>query len=259
MAKLTLLEMVQSIMSDMDSDSVEAYDENEESLQVASILKDVYFQMVTNRIIPEHYALDQLTDAAAGSETFMQIPDDVAKVQWIKYNVIASGDTVPVWKTIKYCRPEEFTTRSLALDSTDTTNNDTVVDPGNTSVTLYVQRQAPTYWTTFDDEYICFDAYDSAVDTTGLVASKTIIYARKIPTWTASDSFTPDMDENLFPLLLAEAKSTAFVNLKQQANAKVEKQARDQKVFIQNDKHRTAASQKTTSYTSSSIAGRPRP
>ena len=259
MAKLTVLQMVKSIMSDMDSDEIATVTENDEGKQVESILKDVYYQMVTNRVIPEHYALGTLTTAVTGSETFMAIPDDVARIMWIKYNVIDTG-SVPIWADIPYVDPESFVTKSLARDSTDTTNVDTVVDPV-TATTLYVGKlAAPSCWTTFDDAYVCFDSYDSALDTTGLVTAKVVTYDKKIPVWTdQTDAFVPDIDENLFPLLLAEAKSTCFVNLKQQANAKVEKQARDQKVFIQNDKHRTQAAQKTSSYTSSPGYGRPRP
>jgi hypothetical protein len=66
-----------------------------------------------------------------------------------------------------------------------------------------------------------------------------MIFAYQSPDWEDHiDSFTPLLDEKYFPLLLAEAKSTCFVNLKQSPNSKVESQYRQQKALLQNDKHR---------------------
>jgi hypothetical protein len=91
-----------------------------------------------------------------------------------------------------------------------------------------------------------FDSYDAVVDPTGLVASKTLCWGAIIPVWTHNDVFTPDIDDNIFPLLLAEAKSLCFVNMKQQPNAKIERQARNQKVYLQNDKYRTRQAQEAS-------------
>ena len=261
MAKLTVLQMVKSILSDMESDDITVIADTAEALQVESILKDVYFQMVTNHLIPSHYSLDTLTNAATNSETFMLIPANVAKVEWIKYNKIKSGETRKAWGDVKYIEPAVFMNRSLSLDETDTTYVGTVVDPVETGITINVWKlKAPQYWTSFDNTYICFDGYDSAVDSGGLTAAKTITWARQIPTWTdATDAFVPDMDENLFPLLLAEAKSLAFINLKQMSNAKIDKQARQQRNSVQHDRFRTAQAEKASTYSSSKIAGRSRP
>jgi len=209
--KMTLLELVQSILSDMVSDDVTSIADTPESLQVASTIRDVYYQLVTNQTIPEHQALKQLTSAGVTAKVFMQIPATVQRIESIKYNKIKAGDTDNVFS--------------------DMITNDA----------------PPTYWTSFDDDYICFDSYDAAVDASGLVGTKTLCWATVTPTtWAMNDTFVPDIDDNFFPLLLAEAKSTCFMNLKQQANGKVDKQARNQKVALQNDKHRTAAAEKAS-------------
>lgn len=256
--KMTLLQMVQSIMSDMESDAVTSITDTPESEQVASTARDVYFQMITNKIIPEHYSLHQLTTASTSAKVFMKIPDTVARVETIKYDKILTGETRLNYGDVCYMDPDVFLDRALANDTTDT-DVTTAQDP-TSGLTIHVRSDAaPSYWTSFDDEYIVFNSFDSSVDANGLVGTKTLCRGKIIPTWTMADAFVPDIDENLFPLLLAEIKSTCFVNLKQTANPKIEKQARQQKVSIQNAKFRTKKSQEAYSYSSSHIKGRGRP
>lgn len=255
--KQSLLEMVQSILSDMDSDDIDSLSDTAEALQVASTIRDVYFQMISNQTIPEHQSLAQLESADDDTLVFMKIPDTVSKVIWFKYNKIADGDTDNSWAPIVYKTPPEFLDIILKRSSSDT-NVISVVDP-DSEVTIDAIRNdhAPSYWTSFDDEYIVCDSYDVAVDPQGLDGTKTLLWVNNIPVWAFDDEFVPDLDDNLFPLLLAEAKSTCFVNLKQTANPKIEKQAKNQRIFASNDKHRTDASQKKS--TDSPNFGRRRP
>ena len=43
MAKLTLLDMTQNILSALDSDPVDSIDETVEAVQVAELIKEAYF------------------------------------------------------------------------------------------------------------------------------------------------------------------------------------------------------------------------
>ena len=117
----------------------------------------------------------------------------------------------------------------------DSSASDVVTITEN-GVKLYVYNdKAPSYYTSFNDDILLFDSYDSTVDTT-LQSSKTMCYGRVIPTWSMTDAFVPSLDNNLFPLLINEAKSVAFVELKQQANQKAENESRRQRIKWQNDK-----------------------
>lgn len=243
--KYTLLEMVQSIMSDMDSDEITAITDTVESEQVASIIRDVYFQFIANNIIPENRQLFQFASALTASKVFLKIPDTISQVLTFRYNVIESGDTINRYSEIQYKNPEDFLRIVMDYDNTDTTVT-TTIDPTSSTVIYVYNDQAPTIWTSFDDKYICVNAYDAAVDASGLVGTKTIGWGTVNPTWTVSGSFVPAMDDNLFPYLLAEAKSTCFVNLKQQANPKIEKQSKDQRIKIQHGKYRTSTTQKAS-------------
>lgn len=260
--KMTMLELVQSIMSDMDSDSLDSITDTDEGEQVASVIRDVYWQMVTNQTIPEHNKLFQLTDAGGTAKVFMLIPTTVRRVETIKYNKIESGDTIAVYRDVTYKDPDSF--MNLLLSRTDTDSNVVSATDPNSGIALdfVINDHSPTYWTSFDDEYIVFDSYDAVVDTTGLLSSKTLCWGPVEPTFTIAnsltDAFTPDIDDHLFPLLLAEAKSTCFVNMKQAANPKIERQARNQKVFAQNDKHRTRKTEEGSTNTTGPSFGRRR-
>ena len=96
----------------------------------------------------------------------------------------------------------------------------------------------PSFYTSFDDEHIVMDSYKSSVEST-LQNSKTQAYGMVYPTFTISDTFTPDLDDTLFPYLLAESKSVAFSLFKSGSDPKVEQAARRLKSYVQNDMFRT--------------------
>lgn len=254
--------MVQNIMSAMDSDEIDSITDTVEGEQVATVIRDTYWQLVENRLIPEHKELFQLTSAGATAKVYMLVPSTVGKIDWIKYNIIESGGANNNFVDIPYKEPADFMDILTARTNSDS-NIISATDP-NTSIALdmFQNDKRPEWWTSFDDEYICFDSYDAVVDSSGLVGTKTLCHGVVIPTFSVTDAvtdaFQPDLDDNLFPLLLAEAKSTCFMNIKQTQNPKIEKQARDQKVFSQNDRQRTLQAQKKDTGSSGPNYGRRR-
>ena len=117
-------------------------------------------------------------------------------------------------------------------------DNSVIVEDVNGSTKLAILNdKMPSYYTTFDNEHIVMDSYDATVDTT-LQASKTQAFITKIPTFTISDSFVPDLSDTLKPLLLAEAKSVCFSIFKQGVDPKIDQSARRLKSYTQNDKHK---------------------
>ena len=63
--KSTLLQVVQSILSDMDSESVNAIADSVEAQQVASVVEDTYFNIIAARDIPEHNKLIPLVSLSS--------------------------------------------------------------------------------------------------------------------------------------------------------------------------------------------------
>lgn len=224
--KRTLLELVQSILNDMDSEPVNSIFDTEEAQQVASVVRDTYFNIIAARQTPEHDELLKLTALSDSSKpTVFEYPTNVKEIRMFEYN----GKEV-YWKD-----PLKF------LDNLPTSGQDDTVDfthPIN-GVTLTVRTDKnPRFYTSFDNQYIICDSYDSAVDTT-LTEAKSRCWGTKYPTFTLSDSFTPDISETMFPYLLAESKSVCFSVFKSGSDPKIEQAARRLKSYVQNDRYKT--------------------
>lgn len=223
--KRTLLELTQSILSDMDGEPVNSIFDTEEAMQYASVVKDTYFNIVAARQTPEHDELLKLTALSDLSRpNFFLYPTNVKEIRLFEY----AGKEV-YWKD-----PIKF------LDSMPAAGDGvvSVTDPVS-GITLTCRNDKnPRYYTSFDNKYIVCDSYDSAVDNT-LQESKTRCWGTKYPTFTMSDSFVPDLNETLFPYLLAESKSVCFSVFKSGSDPKIEQAARRLKSGIQNDRFKT--------------------
>lgn len=227
MAKMTILEIVQDILNDLDSDEVNSINDTVEAQQIAQVVKTSYFNLMEGKDYPHMFDLFQLdSSGTAAKPVYMKLPETIEKISWIKYNKRQSTDTKDKYEEVIYKTPEDF------LDFVDqrvssASNVDVITDSSGVSLNILTDVH-PTYYTTFDDEYLVFDSYDSAVDTT-LQNSKTKCFGKRIPTFTISDSFIPDLPVQMFSLLLNEAKSTSFLNFKQTANQKAEQHAISQR------------------------------
>ncbi len=236
MATMTLLQMVQNILSAMDSDDVSNITDTVESAQVAEVIKETYYQMIENRVIPELRELLPLT-ALADSDfpNYLKYPNGVAQIAWVKYNVKTAAADRDEFVDIPFLTPDNFVERIYSRNSTDS-NVTSITDKASVPL-LIVTDKRPEFWTTFDDLHLVFDSYDSGIDST-LQASKSVAWGQTSPGWTSDNTFVPDLDDSLFPMFLAEAKGTCFLNFKQIRNRQAEQTARDQKVRMQGDKHR---------------------
>lgn len=317
--KYTLLDMTQSILSSMSSDEVNSIGDTTESMQVAEIIRQKYFDIINRVPLPEHEQPVQLdASLSADSPVLMFVPDGVAGLTWLKYynsNILdvaattsthgtntdivstagwmtTSGSSVLIGtgtKTFTVSASLTISTGDTALAQYDVDNymigtvtsysgttlilditevvgagtysfwnitQDTTVaappgyqyvniipvkqfielvnayDPGSSNIetftftdnvsgfpgsytfAFYNDRQ-PTYCCIVNNYYVIFNSYDSTQDTT-LQSSKTMGWGRVIPTFSMTDSFTPNLAEEQFQLLLNEAKALAFFELKQQ-------------------------------------------
>jgi hypothetical protein len=237
MAKRTLLDITQGILSGMDSDEVNSISDTVESLQVANLVRRVYFDLVDDLELPhtsDIISLESLADPA--KPTHMRMPEAVSRIEWIKYDARLEVADAKAYRDMKWMHPYDFIGFSTARDSTDTTNN--LVVQYSANITLVIDKiQAPTYWTSFDDEYIVFDSYDLALEA-NLQASKTLCGAAIRPTFTLTDTFIPDLPENLFSLLYAQSEAMAHVFVKQFANPKADLMEHRLRVRAQRNKWR---------------------
>jgi hypothetical protein len=230
--KKTLLEIVQSILSDMDSEDINSLSDTIEAEQVARIVESTYYNIISTRDIPEHQQLIKLTALSDSSfPTHFVYPENTKDVQKVWYDT--SDDDSFKYTEIKWKDPVEFLYLSDRIES-----NYVSVDDKNAGTNLRVTNNAqPTYWTTFDDYHIVMNAYDATIDTT-LTSAKSRAFGTVYPEFSLTDDHVPDIDGVMFPYLIAEAKSTAFSLLKGGSDPKIEQAARRQKSYIQNDMYR---------------------
>lgn len=225
--KYTLLDMTQTIMSSMDSDEVNSINDTTESLQVATVIRTAYYDLVDRLNLPEHYSIVTL-DASGDSlkPTLMTLPTHVNYLKWLQYDRASVDEPDTNMHELTFVSIEEFLrmTDQMDIDESDVGSFSQTI--GSDIFTIrYSNDETPTYYTTFDDHYVLFNSYDSAVDST-LQKSKTRALARKNFTFDMEDDFIPTLDDNIFPLLLNEAKSLAWLELKQTQHPKAEQNAR---------------------------------
>ncbi len=225
--KQTLLELTQAVLSSMDSDEINSINDTPESQQVVQIIKNVFDDMVSRSDLTSNklpFNLVASTDPL--KPVLMSKPENVDRIEWIKYNQVLVDDTSPAWAEMRYLPIEDFInyTHQYDIDETNVESFEYSSD-GFAFTFNYRNDQAPQYYTTFDDVHILFDSYDAEVDST-LQSSKTLAYGSLKTAFTADDAFIPNLQPQQFALLLNEAKSLAWVELKQSEHPKAEQSAR---------------------------------
>lgn len=233
--KKTLLGIVQDILNDLDSDSINSIDDTIEATQVANIVAQTYFDLISDRTIPEHFEIFRLV-ALSDSErpNYFALPDNVANIEKIWYNKSTDGDQE--YREIHWREPLDFLRHTSARNSS-ATDTKIVLDFNGTTELLVFTDRMPFMYTSFDNKHIVMDSHDIIIDTT-LQASKSRGYGELIPTVTLTDTFTFDIESKYFPYLIAEAKSRSFSILHKTLDQKVEQVARRHKSFIQKEKYR---------------------
>lgn len=259
---MTLLNMVQDILNDMDSDEVNSVNDTIESMQVAQIIKTTYYEMLGSRNWPHLKKLIQLQASTDGDKpTKMRLGENVKELLFVKYDKRGlTNEDNPfdddasirrMYRDVQYLTPEEF----LNLTNSRDNSKENFLMVQEDFVELIIQTdKAPQYYTTFDDEYLFFDSYDSQVDDT-LQSSKTQVMAYVEPSWRPIDTFVPFLPSEAFPALLAEAKSTCFLVLKQMQNAKAEQQSRRQQQWLSRKAWKVSDEPVYPSYGRNSIKG----
>lgn len=271
MARQTLLQMTQNVLSALNSDEVNSISDTTEALQVATIIQNKFYDIASRGDLPKHEILFQLDSSNDGTKpTLMFVPDGISKLEWIKYFDSNVLDGAP---------EDDGFSHDLNVDITDTTDTNPNAAPGFQYVTVlpidqfldminrfnpedddvesfvftesgrnftfyYKNDHQPQYCTVISNNYVIFDMFDNTQDST-LQASKTLCWGQTVPVFSLTDSFIPELDDQQFPLLLNEAKSLAFYELKQQPHMKADQEIKRQWSSVQKNK---AVSDKPTAF-----------
>jgi hypothetical protein len=262
--KLTLLELTQNILSALNSDEVNSIGDTVESKQVAECIRTSYFNMQGRYDLPEHNQLFQLIPSDNVSlPTVMTKPIGINRIDWVKYynelspyavdtanefihdldvDLEGSPPTVPpppAYGDVHILDHRHFI---------DMVNEFNPLEGDVLTYSLVVQNEAsstpntftlqcktdkvPEYCCVLQNYYIIFDSYDSSVDNT-LQGNKTMVSGWVLPQFTMEDTAFVDLDDAQYPLLLNEAKSLAFLELKQMPHAKAEQEVNRQLSSLQ--------------------------
>lgn len=238
--KLTLLELTQQILNKMNGDEVNSIGDTVEATQVAYEIQATYYAMLDNIEWPYQYNLTALEASVDVTRpTHMRLPEAVDNFKWIKYRDSSITDSV-VYNPVEYLQPEEF----LEAIFNHTTDQSIQVQDYSGAYFLVGSNRDPKFYTTFDDEHIVFDSYDSSVDST-LQSSKVIAMAQTIPTFVMEDNAVPNLPTRYFPMLLAEATAACFFYAKQMQSPIDERRARRSYVRHFNNVNRAQEADKT--------------
>jgi hypothetical protein len=234
--KMTLLEIVQDVMNDMDSDEVNGIADTVEATQIANICRSVYYDVITTIDLPEHSELITVTGLSNSLYPNWMDANSVTEIKELRYNVSETAGELE-YRVIDYIPPNEFVQR---ISTRDTSQTEVIIvnDPVSGIGLPIINNKMPDYFTSFDDRYLCFDSYDSSIDNT-LQTGKTLCLGIKIPSFTMTDSAVPDMDDTIFPYYLAEVKTRALSLLKGGADPSVTEFARKHRYFQKNNRWKT--------------------
>lgn len=234
MAK-TLLELTQNILSAMDSDEVNSISDTVESLQVATIIAETLEAEFNNIDLPSFQKVVKLEPVSdVLHPNYLKYGDDVSGIRWLKYRDARNKDR---YKDVMYLSPTDFFDRITLLTNT---GPNTVEITDFSGITYYINNnRAPTFYTSVDNNYLIFDSWDSEYEDTLTETNTFALGSSDINSVDLTDDYVPPIPNDLFPLLLAEAKATCFLTLKQMPSPKSEQIARRQRSRMQNKLYKT--------------------
>ncbi len=229
MAKFTVLYMVQDILNDLNSDPVNSINDTPEALQVAQIVQTTYYNLISNRNWPQEkrtFALNGLSDLS--KPTHMAVPAGTKELVSIFYDQRRDPSDRKKLEPVQYVQPERFLDHTNSRNETKD-NVDLVEDFGGVQIKVR-NDTPPTWWTSFDDTYVVFDAYDTTVDDTLQTANSQCTGFIEKP-FEMNDTFIAPLPDEGFASLLAEAKAQSFSVLRQEVNQRVEREAQRQRTW----------------------------
>lgn len=230
----TVLELVQAILTESGGDEVNSISDTIEANDVATLMSQIYSEMVDEFSLPSVSTLQALVGLGdLDRPNIMQIPDEAYDIKWIKYDNRLEDTANLDYSTIHYKCPEEFVTMVNGQPSTDTANYQTITYA--TNIPLVVNKtKGPAYWTSFDDNYIVFDAYNSNLEST-LQSSKSIFYSETRPQFYIEDDFIPELPENLENVLYIQTLNR-YLGTDDRVNPIAQRQESRGRVRIQRNK-----------------------
>jgi hypothetical protein len=237
MSKKSVIQIVQEIANDIDTDEVNSIGDTTESLQIANIVKSTYDAIMSNRNWPHTARLvNMYSSADSAKPNIMTFADPIKELISVYYNKQKLSDTRLRYEKVKWIEPDDML-RVFYSRNTDDVNTITVND--NSQIYIVKNNTPPTYFTSFDDSTLVFDSYDSEVDDI-LKSSKTQVRAYVTPQFELRDDYIPDLPEEAFTFLIEEAKSKSAIKIAQKQDPKAEQESKRQNQWLSRKAWRVA-------------------
>ena len=233
----TLLDVVQHLLSATSGETVNSIFDTVESEQMARIVQDCYETLLASMDFSDRFGLYELE--ASGTSTkpvLMSLPSSATTLEWLKYDCRTSSDTSSVMTDLKYVDLETFLSMmySINTDEQDTESFSTTINNASVEV-IYRTDRSPSIFTMYDNSKVLFDSVDTEVEVT-LQKTKTLAYGRLDFSFSLTDTFVIPFDESATQLLIQDAKTQAYNELRQMENVISAKKTKELKVVIQKNK-----------------------
>lgn len=209
----TLLRVVQSVLSAMESDNVNSISDTTESISIAKVAEETFFEMLSQSDWPHLETTIKLVSTSDSERpSFLEIPVETKYIKGFWYDD----------KKVKYLEPVEFISfvnnRNEDMENVSITNLENGV-----RVKIFNDRD-PEYFTTFNQKEIALDSFDRTEGAT-LVADKSYALASIIPKFTLSDDYVIGLPQSVMPTYLAMVKRSCFLYFRRESSPKDERAA----------------------------------
>ncbi len=235
MAKENLLQIVQDILSDADSDAVNSISATVESEQCARVVRTIFNQIQDGTDISYKEGIVELDATSPATPNIMLRPAGFYDIEWVRYNIKVETSDPNKYENIRYQEANEFIDWTSSRSSDDPTIESVTLESG---YEMLVRNDAqPTFWTWLEGpDHLIFDAYDRNLDS-NLQASKSLAYGKTKPTLALTDLSVPDLPEHLFNQLKFQARALYFDLYKDGATREIDKLSRRSEVRVQRHRH----------------------
>ncbi|MEE8598906.1 MAG: hypothetical protein V3S69_05270, partial [Dehalococcoidales bacterium] len=167
MAKKTILKLVQDLGSSISSDEIDTLDETLEATDILMYLRMAFEEVIARRdweFLKNR--LRTLDDRDVGDTQInrLRLPADASSLSdiTVRYRNPA-GSRDEVFSDLIYLAPWDFLVQTQGGNEEDANVDVILNDDGVTA--LINNDRAPTYFTSFDEEHLNFDAYDATKGT----------------------------------------------------------------------------------------------
>jgi len=240
----TLLEVVQEILSSMDSDEANSISDTIESYQVARLVRQTYYDIATDLALPERNGVFKLEAYEGSSDpsqpVILYVPSNAVRIDWIKYNYQdPDEDDHADYKDIRYMPFKDMFEMMAGLGNSEDDGIEEMTFQNSQDEDfqfIYRTDKMPEWYTSLGSRYIIMDSLDTSIEDT-LQPSNTMCGGIIYPTFELEDDFEPELDPAEFSYFYNKCKTNCFAELKQQELPTAVGESRRQKTLINRRKH----------------------